>query len=468
MNHLETSTLHKVMKSPIGALFNNSLFEKIKNKNLPIEFKTAKIGAVARAEPNDINQFLRLLHINADDLDSETINKIKKGLDEFSKNWQEFEKIKQQYTDVLWNSEPTVNPDQLVTLEEKRREISQTCRKPTKSLGFLAKTDFVPVVDFDIPPPKETLAKWEGAINNPNEIFGPPQNKPQIQESAKIPGPSGVEYLIKFKSPSPLMNDMVYARIYEPTETDKTLPSFVFASGLGMMNDQIKYWPEEEYIGRYLSSHGFRVALIESPWHGRREKKACFSGEPYVATAPVGLFTLYAAQSMETGIVIDWLRSIGASAVGIGGVSLGGIVSEHFISRCGTYPHSMRPDMALLVATSNHIAEVVLNSEISASLELGKQVRDAGWDDRNLNRLKSLLDPNKEPGIPSENIFGIFGKNDTYIPYKYSVELMKEWNVSPNNITTWDSGHFGVLTRSIRKTDLQQILMKCMKKINRK
>jgi hypothetical protein len=45
------------------------------------------------------------------------------------------------------------------------------------------------------------------------------------------------------------------------------------------------------------------------------------------------------------------------------------------------------------------------------------------------------------------------------------MEMMNSWGVPNKNITTWNSGHFGVLTRSIRKTDLQEILIESMEKV---
>ena len=121
--------------------------------------------------------------------------------------------------------------------------------------------------------------------------------------------------------------------------------------------------------------------------------------------------------------------------------------------------------MALLVATSNRIKDVVLRSEISKSLGLDKAIKAAGWGEEDLAKLKPLLDPPDDPGISPERVFGVFGENDTYIPYEYSMEMMKSWGVPDKNVTTWDSGHFGVLTRSIRETDLQEILIDNMKQV---
>ena len=465
ISKLTTPFTHKILTSPVGTLFNNKLFEWVKNKNLPGEFKTAKVGAAVRAEGDNLEAFLSYLDVSPGDLKQDELTRIEKGLSEFREVRREYLDLKERWDEAFWGGKSVVDNDTLVELEEKRRELSEKCRKPTSSLGFLAKKNFTPVVNFEIPSPEETLNNWAKEIEDPGKIYGPPAKSPQIRESATVEGPSGPEYLIKFASPASLMDDTVHARVYEPNKSVKEPPSFVFASGLGMMNDSIQYWPEEEYIGRYLASRGFRVVLIESPWHGRREKEGHYSGEPYVGTAPVGLFTLYSAQTQETGSIIEWLRTKGTSAVGVGGVSLGGIVSEHIAGRCENYPRSARPDMALLVATSNRIKDVVLRSEISKSLGLDEAIEAAGWEEEDLAKLKPLLDPPDDPGISPKRVFGVFGENDTYIPYEYSMEMMKSWGVPDKNVTTWDSGHFGVLTRSIRKTDLQEILIDNMKQV---
>jgi hypothetical protein len=117
--------------------------------------------------------------------------------------------------------------------------------------------------------------------------------------------------------------DTVYARVFEPEECSGSVPTLIYGGGLALAYDQIRYWPAKDYIGRPLAAEGCRVILVESPWHGRRMPPGYFSGEPYLAHAPVSLFQLYSAQAQETAILVDWVRSLGSPTVAVGGISLG-------------------------------------------------------------------------------------------------------------------------------------------------
>ena len=102
--------------------------------------------------------------------------------------------------------------------------------------------------------------------------------------------------------------------------------------------------------------------------------------------------------------------------MGVGGVSLGGIVSQHVAGRCAAWPEAMRPDMAFLGATSAHIDEVVLGSEITRALGVDAAVRAAGWTAERLRQLRPLLDPPASAGIPPENVVAVLGRRDRHDP----------------------------------------------------
>ena len=366
---LHTPWTHRIIVSPLGILLDTRLFEWIKARSLPREFRLTRTGAAAAATVGqDDDVFLDALGVAPDALEATLRDRLPDARANFAGDWHARAAAINAWEAAFWG-DADVGPDERVGREEARRSASERCITPSGTLGFLAREDAVPPVQCNVPEPEATFDAWTDALPDPATLYTAPETQPPVETSRSVPGPAGPEYLVRFDSPSPLMDDTVYARVFEPERADgAALPTFIYGSGLGMAYDQIRYWPEEDYMGRPLAAEGYRVVLIESPWHVRRMAPACFSGEPYLATAPIGLFTLYAAQAQETARLIAWAREQGAPVVGVGGVSLGGIVAQHVAGWSANWPAAMRPDVVFLGASSTHIDEVVLQSTITQAL----------------------------------------------------------------------------------------------------
>jgi len=54
--------------------------------------------------------------------------------------------------------------------------------------------------------------------------FELPENFHEVEVSRSIPTSFGKNYWLRFPSPSQQMNDLVYARVYEPEGVDTPLP----------------------------------------------------------------------------------------------------------------------------------------------------------------------------------------------------------------------------------------------------
>jgi hypothetical protein len=459
-DQLATPLAHRLITSPLGALLDTRAFERIKGRSLPREMRLARIGALAQAtaaEGGDAETLLERLGLHGA-RSPQLRTRVAKAWARYVRDWHAHAAILKAWQGAFWNGED-LPPDTLVDLERRRRAASERCVTPGRTLGFLAKLADIAPVACDIPDPEDSFTRWSETIAAPDALFAAPEELPDFERSRAVPGPSGPEYLLRFRSPSPLMTDTVHARVFEPAEDAEAAPTFIYASGLGMAYDRIRYWPEEDYIARPLAARGCRVILVESPWHGRRALPGRFSGEPYLATAPVGLFRLYAAQAQETAALIAWARRTGASAVGVGGVSLGGIVSQHVAGRCAAWPEAMRPDMAFLGATSAHIDEVVLGSEITRALGVDAAVRAAGWTAERLRQLRPILDPPASAGIPPENVVAVLGRRDRYTPYALGRGLLDAWGVPHGNVLTWDRDHFGVLLGLFRRDEAQKKIL---------
>ncbi|WP_411966653.1 alpha/beta fold hydrolase [Haloferax sp. YSSS75] len=458
MDHLETSPLHKLMVSPAGRLLTSRPFETLKTRSLPREFAVVRARAAADVALGEGPEaYLREVdappapHLH---------DRIERALAQYAAVREEYDETMARWNSVFWGGYESL-PDERVAIERDRREIAQRRAKPSDIFGFLAKEHLVPPVKFETPDPDDALSRWHHELAEPERLYGFADSRaseefPRVERSATVRGPGTVEYLLRFTSPSPHLSDDASARVYEPADVDGDLPTLVFHSGWGMFDDQLVYWPEEEYLARALAPEGYRVILPDAPWHGRREPLGNYSGEPYVARAPVGLFTLYSAAALETAVLTDWARTEGAPVVGVGGVSLGGTIALHVGGRCGEWPESMRPDLLFPVGAPGAIDQTLLSGSLTKLLDIDKALDAAGWTGGHLHEFAPLLNPPKTPCLAPERVFSFIGSRDGMAPARTARVLFDEWGIPRPNRHEWDCGHFGVLANLIRRDEFQR------------
>ncbi|KAB1188300.1 MULTISPECIES: alpha/beta hydrolase family protein [Haloferax] len=458
MDHLETPAVHRMMTSPAGRLFTSRVFETIKMRSLPREFAVVRARAAADVALGEGPEaYLREVgappapHLH---------DRIERALAQYAQVREEYDETMARWDSVFWGGYESL-PDERVAIERDRREISQERAKPSDIFGFLAKDHLVPPVKFQTPDPDDALTRWHHELAEPERLYAFAESRaseefPRVERSATVRGPGTVEFLLRFTSPSPHLSDKATARVYEPADVDGDLPTIIFHSGWGMFDDQLVYWPEEEYLARTLAPAGYRVILPDAPWHGRREPLGHYSGEPYIARAPVGLFTLYSAAALETGVLVDWARTEGAPVVGVGGVSLGGTITLHVGGRCGDWPESMRPDLLFPVGMPGAIDQTLLSGDLTTLLDIDKSLDAAGWTGEKLHELAPLLNPPKTSHLAPDHVFSFIGSRDEMAPTRTAQILLDEWGVPQQNRHEWDCGHFGVVANLIRRDEFQQ------------
>ncbi|WP_416839863.1 alpha/beta hydrolase [Haloferax sp. DFSO52] len=457
MDRLETPPLHRLMRSPAGRLLTSRPFETVKTRSLPRELAVVRARAAADVALSEGPEaYLREVdappapHLH---------DRIERALAQYASVRAAYDETMERWNSVFWGGYESL-PDERVTIERDRREIAQRRAKPTDIFGFLPKEHLVPAVKFETPDPDDARSRWHHELAEPERLYGFTESRaseefPRVERSATVRGPGTVEFLLRFSSPSPHISDDASARVYEPAESDGNLPTIVFHSGWGVFDDQLVYWPEEEYLAREIAPHGYRVILPDAPWHGRRESLGYYSGEPYLARAPVGLFTLYSAAALETGVLVDWARTEGAPVVGVGGVSLGGTIALHVGGRCGDWPESMRPDLLFPVGAPGAIDQTLLSGTLTPLLDIDNELDAAGWSGRRLHEFAPLLNPPKTPHIAPEHVFTFVGTRDGIAPTRTARALFDEWQIPSPNRHEWDCGHFGVLGNLIRRDEFQ-------------
>ncbi|WP_327053746.1 hypothetical protein [Halomicrococcus gelatinilyticus] len=449
--HLETPLVHRAITSPVGAVLSTRPYEWLKRRSLPREFRTFRVRAVADATADEgVDAFL-------DELGTERVTKrdrLRSALGRHAGRKRARDALEARWESVFWDGGDETLAER-VALESDRREASGRLAQATDVRRAVPDAVDVPPVGVDVPDPGEAMDEWEDRIDAPEEVYAAPDSMPDVETSATVPGPGTREYWVRFPSPSSYVDAPAFAKVVEPDARRDERPTLVYGGGLGMQNDQLPYWPEEEYAGRELAARGYRAVLPTSPWHGRRERPGRYSGEPYLAAPPVSFVELYAAQLQEWAVLTAWAREQGAPVVGVGGVSLGGIATLLLAGFCGPWPDETTPDLAFPAAMTTRLDRVLVESDLTELLGVRDAVREEGWTPGRLANFAPLLTAPNDPGLPPERVFPFAGRRDRMAPYRDAHDLLRRWDVPPQNRTEWDAGHFGVLVRLVRRSTYQ-------------
>lgn len=275
-------------------------------------------------------------------------------------------------------------------------------------------------------------------------------------------GPGTREYLIRFASPSRFTGDMAYARVVEPDEPRPGAPALVYCGPFGMAYDQLTNWPEEKYLARPLARQGFRVIMLEAPWHGRRTPAGYSSGDYFLAASPGGCIGFISAQAQELAVVVAWLRERWGCSVAVAGMSLGGMAVQQMAAWCHVWPGPLRPEAVLLCAGGMYPERILARSSLSRGLGIGRALEAAGWQEKDLAALGRLFDSGGRPCIEPGRMLAVLGRYDTIVPYAYGRQMAQDWKLPPENIVTWNTGHIGVLTDMVRAPQGLQVIRRVL------
>jgi len=447
---LPTSTVHRLISSPLGALLDTHTYERFKLERLPFELRLLRLGAMASAlGSSDADELIARLGVRGE-VPRKMRRRLAGALSRFARARAARDDITRRCERAFWG-EPWPPPDraELIRLELERRVRSRRCVFPRSLLGFFAANATFDPIAFHVPSPGEVASKWARELAQPELLYGLPAELPPVEHSRALPGPVGPEYLIRFRSPSRI-GDIVHARVFEPVHHEDVAATFIYAGGLFTACDDMVYWPEEEAMGRGLAAQGHRVVLLAPPWHGRRAPPGKASGEAAFSAGPEGLFRLCAAGAQEMAVLIAWARELGSSVVGIGGTSIGALVAQAVCGRARSFPRGMRPDAVFLAGAAHRLDEALLDAPLAERTGLPAAILDAGWTREALACLRDVFDPPSEPGIPPERIYAVLGLSDPFLPAMQGRELLRAWHVPEGNITLRRGGQVGLLLHLVR------------------
>jgi dienelactone hydrolase len=455
MEHLETPVVHRLLASPVGGLLDARWFERLKTRALRRDFAVQRCRAAADvALGTGPREYLRTVgappapHLH---------DRVERALARYAPRREAALAATERWERVVWDLDSDV--DERLDAERRRRAAEHRRRDVVDVFGSLVRDHYVPPIAYDVPTPEPVLATHHAGRATPGTGYEYPDRPPRVERSGWVPGPDTVEYWLRFPSPSPFVADEAVARVYEPADAGDDLPTVVYYGGFGMANDCVDYWPEEAALGRALAPDGVRVVLPDAPWHARREPRGRFSGEAYLARAPESMYQLYATAAVEAGVFVDWAHAEG-SAVALGGISLGGIVAMHVAGRCGDWPEAARPDAVVPVAATGDVDAVVVEGGLSPSLDLDDALGAAGWYPR-LHELGPVLNPPASCGVGPGRVWPVYGTRDELVPPHTLLGTLDAWGVPTANRTAWETGHFGVLLRTLRG-GLERILSRAL------
>lgn len=338
----------------------------------------------------------------------------------------------------------TEGPEARRALEETRYAASHAYNLARRHFGFLLRKD-PPQMKSATQSPEEISAIY-GANFERLTFDGISANAPEIEVSKKIQRPAGVDYWLRFQSPSALLGDTVYARVLEP-EGVKNPPTIIFGHGICIEYDHWRGLIDE---ARTLRAEGFRVIRPVAPWHGRRRPLGSFGGQPMMSRIPGGLFDAFSGAAQEWAVIANWARQQSDAPLAYGGTSLGALIAQFAAEKIGAAAESLRPDGLFLITHSGRMTDATFQGDMANLLGVDLNAEKHGWSRERIEAGLGLLDPARLPAVNPARIVTVLGKRDRITPYASGLSLIDSWGVPDENRFVWDRGHFSMPLTMIR------------------
>ncbi len=286
---------------------------------------------------------------------------------------------------------------------------------------------------------RATVADRHGARLDGSAAFPPPPAT-TIGVSRKVRSTLGREYWLRFRAPSPRLDEDVWAHVYEPDGVAEP-PSLIALHGIAM---EPEMWNQINEPDFELVRRGFRVIRIGAPGHARRSPAGCYGGETVMARGPLGFIELFEAWVGEVAVLIGWLRQFTQAPVAVAGLSLGALTAQLVAAASGGWPEHLRPDAVCLTATSGDVVETVLRGSVARALGAERVLGEHGWSRDDVEPWRPLLEPRARPAMSPDRVVMVLGAADALTPYPGGAALAEAWQVPPRNLFVRRQGHFTV------------------------
>lgn len=343
-------------------------------------------------------------------------------------------------------------------VEAARIEARHAYNSTRRNFRFLLSRR-VPRVRMAIETPEQTAAIYGPATSDLAAFVAPPEPMPPVERSRSIASATGVDYWLRFESPSRRLADQVVARVHERAGA-KDPPTIIFGHGICVEFDHWRGMIDE---CRALAALGFRVIRPEGPWHGRRVPDGSFGGEKVIAAFPTGALDTFTGALREWSVLADWARRHSSGPLAFGGSSLGALTAQFAADRSSDWPERLRPQALFLVTHTGDIAEAVLKGALTTMWGDPAEAERRGWSEELAGRYLGLLAPSRELPVAPDRIVSVLGKRDVVLPFASGKNLIERWRVPDENAFIWDRGHFSVPMTLVRNDAPQRRLAEVVK-----
>ncbi len=435
-----------VMRSWVGNVVARPWLDKTILLSLEyVFFPLSRMWAAARRANGEVDEFYAAV----------PLSNFKAKPTKTSKALQAFElnRIQIANTEEKWRAAFFGDDDQAVTHNHAQLKNLERLRLDHRSHYNASRFRFWhhrKAVDMSVanqfPSPDEMQALYGESDEAWQQRFAAPEAFPEVTQSKAIVANGVTNYWVRFQSPSERLNDIVYARVIEPTGVENP-PTLIFGHGIGVEFD---HWRNLIDFVDFFPKLGIRVIRPEAPWHGRRVPDGFYGGEYFLSTAPMGAFDFFTAQFQEWMVLMDWARNHSSAPVAVGGTSLGAQCAQTLSIRANALPRRLQPDAMMLLTHCAHVWEVALDGVLADIWGLHDPLHDLGWTRDIMEQWLSKLDPQGAPCMPPENIISVIGHADKVTPYASGRRLQQLWQVPAENTFDWPSGHFTVPIRMVR------------------
>ena len=338
----------------------------------------------------------------------------------------------------------TVGPDARRALEEERYAASHAYNLARRHFGFMLRND-PPRIKSQTQSPEEIAAVY-GTQFERLKLDGIASGNAEVEVSKPIERTAGVDYWLRFQSPSALLGDTVYARVLEPRGVENP-PTIIFGHGICIEFDHWRGLIDE---ARTLRAEGFRVIRPVAPWHGRRRSLGSFGGQPMMTRIPGGMFDAFTGAAQEWAVIANWVRQRSDAPLAYGGTSLGALIAQFAAEKIGERNERLRADGLFLITHSGRMTDATFNGDMAGLLGVDLNAEQHGWSRERIEAGLGLLDPALLPAVKPERIVTVLGKRDRITPYASGLSLIDSWGVPDENRFVWDRGHFSMPLTMIR------------------
>ncbi len=447
------STLDRVLRSPLGAAIARPWLDRVALRFLirrffPVSRLWAAAEAAGEASGADVERFFAEVPLEPAAVRGLSRDRVAGALGEIAELRRTALRAEEAWTYGLFGPGAAEDRDGVARLEGARRDAAHAYMSGRWRLTFLLRRTVVPPVRWAISSPGMLESRYGHYLDSPDDFYATPEEVPIAVSPPMTAGGGGQLSWLRFPSPAGAMGDTVHARVFEPRD-GPTGTTVIFCHGLGV---EMEHWRGFVDCAAALRRAGIRVVEPEAPWHGRRRPHGRWGGERFVSRGPHGALATLGAATREVARLTAWARATGARRVGVAGISLGALTAQLVAAHARLWPAEMRPDAALLVTTSDSLAEIALRGSLAVSLGVPEALRRAGWSRREVERWAALGEPRHGPAIDPAAIVMLLGRVDDLTPYAGGLRLAERWEVPAENRFEPVRGHFSVAAGLLRDT----------------